>query len=188
MLCCGYTLTDFPISIRLTSLALRQSNDCPSASKATLMNMDKYSMWIHYERLHNHNKATHNKTVCIFLGIYCMPQWTGSALYRVWLGADQALAEPLLNFLSIEPVGTNFNGIRIKTQNFSNLLLTGGWVFRWGNDSASTLEWKQHWSCIMGKLHPIEKLNSERWYPSIPMSIDEKKWLNHKGCVLFILR
>ena len=70
-LCCGYTLTDFPISIRLTSLALWQSNDCPSASKATLMNMDKYFMWIHYERLHNHNKAKHNKTVCIFLGIYC---------------------------------------------------------------------------------------------------------------------
>ena len=71
VLCCGYTLTDFPISIRLTSLALWQSNDCPSASKATLMNMDKYFMWIHYERMHNHNKAKHNKTVCIFLGIYC---------------------------------------------------------------------------------------------------------------------
>ena len=72
VLCCGYTLTDFPISIRLTSLALWQSNDCPSASKATLMNMDKYFMWIHYERLRNHNKAKHNKTVCIFLGIYCI--------------------------------------------------------------------------------------------------------------------
>ena len=74
VLCCGYTLTDFPISIRLTSLALWQSNDCPSASKATLMNLDKYFMWIHYERLHNHNKAKHNKTVCIFLGIYCSIQ------------------------------------------------------------------------------------------------------------------
>ena len=72
VLCCGYTLTDFPISIRLTSLALWQSNDCPSASKATLMNMDKYFIWIHYERLHNHHKAKHNKTVCIFLGIYCI--------------------------------------------------------------------------------------------------------------------
>ena len=41
------------------------------ASKATLMNMDKYFMWIQFERLHNHNKAKHNKTVCIFLGIYC---------------------------------------------------------------------------------------------------------------------
>ena len=71
VLCSGYTLTDFPISIRLTSLALWQSNDCPSASKATLMNMGKYFMWIHYERLHNHNIAKHNKTVCIFLGIYC---------------------------------------------------------------------------------------------------------------------
>ena len=75
VLCCGYTLTDFPISIRLTSLALWQSNDCPSASKATLINMDKYFMWIHYERLHNHNKAKHNKTVCIFLGIYCSTPW-----------------------------------------------------------------------------------------------------------------
>ena len=71
VLCCGYTLTDFPISIMLTSLALWQSNDCPSASKATLMNMDKYFMWIHHERLHNNNKAKHNITVCIFLGIYC---------------------------------------------------------------------------------------------------------------------
>ena len=34
--------------------------------------MDKYFIWIHYERLHNHNKAKHNKTVCIFLGIYCI--------------------------------------------------------------------------------------------------------------------
>ena len=71
VLCCGYTLTDFPISTRLTSLALWQSNDCLSDGKATLMNMDKYFMWNHYERLHNHNKAKHNKTVCIFLGIYC---------------------------------------------------------------------------------------------------------------------
>ena len=71
VLCCGYTLTDFPISIRLTSLALWQSNDCPSAGKATLMNMDKYFIWIHYERLLNQNKAKHNKTVCIFVGIYC---------------------------------------------------------------------------------------------------------------------
>ena len=53
----------FPF-IRLTSLA--------RASKATLMNMDKYFMWIHYERFHNHNKAKLNKTVCIFLGIYCI--------------------------------------------------------------------------------------------------------------------
>ena len=83
VLCCGYTLTDFPISIRLTSLALWQSNDCPSASKATLMNMDKYFMWIHYERLHNHNKAKHNKTVCIFLGIYCMLAWLAGDLVPI---------------------------------------------------------------------------------------------------------
>ena len=84
MLCCGYTLTDFPIPIRLTSLALWQSNDCPSASKATLMNMDKYFMWIHYERLYNHNKAKHNKTVCIFLGIYCSDSRKRYGWYKPW--------------------------------------------------------------------------------------------------------
>ena len=84
VLCCGYTLTDFSISTRLTSLALWQSNDCPSASKATLMNMDKYFMWIHYERLHNHSKAKHNKTVCIFLGIYCK---SSSFQVTAWLWA-----------------------------------------------------------------------------------------------------
>ena len=86
VLCCGYTLTDFPISIRLTSLALWQSNDCPSAGKATRMNLDKYFMWIHYERLHNHNKAKHNKTVCIFLGIYCISCniWNALAIYPSW--------------------------------------------------------------------------------------------------------
>ena len=53
------------------TIAIVRSLDCHSASKATLMNMYKYFMWIHYERLHNHNKAKHSKTVCIFLGIYC---------------------------------------------------------------------------------------------------------------------
>ena len=83
VLCYCYTLTDFPISTRLTSLALWQSNDCPSAGKATLMNMDKYFTWNHYARLHNHNKSKHNKTVCIFIGINCIPhwhQWTASTV------------------------------------------------------------------------------------------------------------
>ena len=111
MLCCGYTLTDFPISIRLTSLALWQSNDCPSASKATLMNMDKYFMWIHYERLHNHNKAKHNKTVCVFLGIYCITVcWTcvyGCMTSKPYIG----FCEPIKSLLTYcRPLG----GERIK--------------------------------------------------------------------------
>ena len=98
VLCCGYTLTDFPISIRLTSLALWQSNDCPSASKATLMNMDKYFMWIHYERLHNHIKAKHNKTVCIFLGIYCiLPVQVRHATMSLSTGHFDAIYHCVLN-------------------------------------------------------------------------------------------
>ena len=98
VLCCGYTLTDFPISIRLTSLALWQSNDCPSASKATLMNMNKYFMWIHYERLHNHNKAKHNKAVCIFLGIYCISH-TIATLCCICFHNRQNLKEVYIVFL-----------------------------------------------------------------------------------------
>ena len=123
VLCSGYTLTDFPISIRLTSLALWQSNDCPSASKATLMNMDRYFMWIHYERLHNHNKAKHNKTVCIFLGIYCMRQWSGSVLIRIMvyrLCSAKPLTEPTLTYC---PSGTNFREIWIEMQNMSFIKL-----------------------------------------------------------------
>ena len=100
---CGYTLTDFPIPIRLTSLALWQSNDCPSASKATLMNMDKYFTWIHYERLHNHNKAKHNKTVCIFLGIYCI--------------AFQSIGKRWYNNTRIDPAHTWRNNNAIITSN-----------------------------------------------------------------------
>ena len=68
MLCCGYALTDFPIYIGLASLALWQSNDCPSASEATLVNMDKYFMRIHYERLRGHGRAGHSGPCACFLG------------------------------------------------------------------------------------------------------------------------
>ena len=47
--------------------------------------MDKYFMWIHYERLLNHNKAKHNKPVCIFLGIYCNGLFTDHSLSQCWL-------------------------------------------------------------------------------------------------------
>ena len=107
VLCCGYTLTGFPISIRLTSLALWQSNDCPSASKATLMNMDKYFMWIHYEQLHNHNKAKHNKTVCIFLGIYCIVQTS------LWLIHTQMQATTISKVQNCPWVKTFIKQIRI---------------------------------------------------------------------------
>ena len=75
VLCCGYTLADFPIPIRLTSLALWQSNDCPSASKATLMNMDKHFMWIHYEQLQNTKKQSTTKPCAYFLGYTVCAHW-----------------------------------------------------------------------------------------------------------------
>ena len=119
VLCCGYTLTDFPISIRLTSLALWQSNDCPSASKATLMNMDKYFMWIHYELLLNHTKAKHNKPVCIFLGIYCT-YWTH--VFENWNGMYIAeenfprISVHLILFLGLSIMNRNLLGYKIGSE------------------------------------------------------------------------
>ena len=102
VLCCGYTLTDFPISIRLTSLALWQSNDCPSASKATQMNMDKYFMWIHYERLYNHNKAKHNKIMCIYI--------LGYTVWHIWLNPGLILSLHPANERHCYFVTTSFIG------------------------------------------------------------------------------
>ena len=60
------------------------------------MNMDKYFIWIHYERLHNHNKANHNKTVCIFLGIYCI----NASVYRIIIGSGDGLSPSRLQAIT----------------------------------------------------------------------------------------
>ena len=54
------------IFVRVALLALGQSLDCHSASEVSLMDMGKISQCITTTK---HSKA---KTVCIFLGIYCI--------------------------------------------------------------------------------------------------------------------
>ena len=120
VLCCGYTLTDFPKSIRLTSLALWQSSDCPSASKATLMNMDKYLMWIHYERLRNHNKQSTTKPCAYFLG-YTV---TGSSTVQITiccLSSSEALFTATLTYCWLNK--------RIKIWQFSNKICVSLTIF-----------------------------------------------------------
>ena len=46
-----------PIFIRVTSLALEQSYDCPSASEATLKDMDKHTIWTSKNWKYNPNKT-----------------------------------------------------------------------------------------------------------------------------------
>ena len=133
VLCCGYTLTDFPISIRLTSLALWQSNDCPSASKATLMNMDKY-LWINTcEFIMNDcittTKQSTTKPSAYFLGYTVF-------LFELslrWISQDltvhpnkyaqtylcQAITQTNAVLLSNGPLETNFIDISIQIVIFS---------------------------------------------------------------------
>ena len=75
MLCCALLWFYIDWFSHIHPACFAGTNDGPSAGKATLMNMDKYFMWNHYERLHNHNKAKHNKTVCILIGIYCTSRY-----------------------------------------------------------------------------------------------------------------
>ena len=108
----------FPYPSGFTSLALWQSNDCPCASKATLMNMDKYFMWIHYERLHNHHKAKHNKIQCIFLGIYCI---NASSSVRISLAYISASPSWKTDLLRQHGVQRNNNNIVIWPQKWFNI-------------------------------------------------------------------
>ena len=70
VLCCGYTLTDFPISIRPISLALWQSDDCPSARPAK----QPWRIWINtsFEFIMNDcittTKQSSTKPCAYFLG------------------------------------------------------------------------------------------------------------------------
>ena len=68
VLCCGYTLTDFPISIRLTSLALWQSNDCPSASKQPWWIWINTSSWFIMNDCITTTKQSTTKPCAYFLG------------------------------------------------------------------------------------------------------------------------
>ena len=103
MLCCGYTLTDFPISIRLTSLAKKYAHGFVVLCFVVVIQsfiMNSHEVFIHihqgcfagtgaivrlpqcqwskpdgYGKISQcitttkHSKA---KTICIFLGIYCI--------------------------------------------------------------------------------------------------------------------
>ena len=62
------------LSLRITSLALGQSYDCPSASEVTLKNMGRSIMWTTKSWL-CHNKTKHNKILCMFHRLYTIRNW-----------------------------------------------------------------------------------------------------------------
>ena len=81
--------------------------------------MNKYFMLIHYERLHNHNNAKHNKTVYIFLGIYCIYMEVHKGL-----SSDTSAMAALATFVALEWHGT------LCTQNIASTELEGIFIYR----------------------------------------------------------
>ena len=63
-LCCDLVPVDFIISSRVTSLALRQWHDYPSASEVTRSNMGNCIVYMHHSKWYNHNTTKHNKNRC----------------------------------------------------------------------------------------------------------------------------
>ena len=152
MLCCGYTLTDFPISIRLTSLALWQSNDCPSASKATLM-----YIWINTscEFIMNDcittTKQSTTKPCAYFLG------YTVS-LMETWWRHDMEIFSTSLGTYVYPTVGDGFFSKRAGNAEFDEFIVSSTNVqfikqsiFRWfetpwrGNDLPYSWENLTRW-------------------------------------------
>ena len=145
VLCCGYTLTDFPISIRLTSLALWQSHDCPSASK------QPWWIWINTSCEFTMNdcitttKQSTTKPCAYFLvhtvsSCHCKNTCITTVLLTHWgrvthicvsklaiIGSDnglspgrrQAIIWTNAGILLIGPFGTNFSEILIEIHIFS---------------------------------------------------------------------
>ena len=108
-----FTGTGAIVFFRVAPLALGQSHsyDCTSASEATLKNMDKCIACVHNTWLHNLDKTKHNKTVCIFQGMYSMmpglfASGKNGILYKCYSNNTRA-------FLCLQSVHTRMAPLRL---------------------------------------------------------------------------
>ena len=117
------------------------------------MNMDQNFMWIHYERLHHHNKAKHNKTVCIFLGIYCIYIAAVSYYYRLGKVIPHATLWQYISWLYFMIDMFLCIAENIVRKQLTCLQITS--LMSWSNDSSQyvglhvSMEWRsQQWDTI----------------------------------------
>ena len=73
-----YNPSILPIFFKVTSLALGQSWDCPSASETTLKDMGKI-MWIPYEIM-----ILPQQKMCAFYGIFCNVLQAKLSSHCIW--------------------------------------------------------------------------------------------------------
>ena len=132
-----------PISFRVTSLALGQSYDYPSANEVTLKDMGKSSTCINGRWSCNHNKTKHSHAVHILWDILCLPfdmrlssvstltHWgrvTHICVGKLTViksdnglspGRRQAIIRTNAGILLIRPLGTNFSEFLVEILIFS---------------------------------------------------------------------
>ena len=101
MICCNWSGAILPISFRVTSQALGQSYDCPSAYEVILKDMGKWFTQIYLELLYNHSKTKHNKCVCIYhKTLYVYGIWS-----TLWKNSGKHVVINLKCVLPLSPCG-----------------------------------------------------------------------------------
>ena len=145
--------------------------------------MDKYFMWIHYERLHNHNKAKHNKTVCIFLGIYCIRGhavnsaecmslkyiciWGNQTDYLTQWGRDKMDAISQTTFWSTFSWMKRFEfRLKFHWSLFLKVQLTifQNWFRKWLGAVQTTSHYLNQWWLFYGRIYASLGLNDLNFY------------------------
>ena len=70
LLHCVVDLLTHILQVYFTATGAIISYDCPSASEITLKDLVEYIIIMNFKNI-NHKKGKHNKTMCIFDGLYC---------------------------------------------------------------------------------------------------------------------
>ena len=107
-------------------------------------------MWIHYERLDNHNKAKHNKTVCIFLGIYCISIEAKDRTAELFRHINPQAADLIIESSYVDDIVDSVPSLEVakKVTHDADLILSKGgfkvkgWLF--GGDDVSAAKNEVH--------------------------------------------
>ena len=148
--------------------------------------MDKYFKWIHYEQLHNHNKAKHNKTVCIFLGKYCIPKQPNVKIDSSSAWSDTGL--PFQYFKVCQSSPEEFKKWDLASH---QLLENGSYLKNWASEPMLTSFYYSnmgYWNpTALGKWDAGLKTGVNNSDIFVSMLVCMKYYLNQEGFIIISL-